>query len=68
MSKSFNSTEFRKKIGILTDNSGLYERLSIYDNLKFYCEMYGVPSKRIEEVLDTVNLKDEEEKSCFKAI
>ena len=24
----------RKKIGVLTDNSGLYGRLSIYDNLE----------------------------------
>ena len=35
----------RKKIGVLTDNSGLYERLSIYDNLKLYCDLYDVPHK-----------------------
>lgn len=29
-----------KRIGILTDNSGLYERLSIYDNLLLFCDLY----------------------------
>lgn len=56
----------RKKIGVLTDNSGLYERLSIYDNLKLYCELYEVPQKRIEEVLSIVNLEDEKKKVVSK--
>ncbi len=30
-----------KRIGILTDNSGLYERLSIYDNLLLFCDLYN---------------------------
>lgn len=56
----------RKKIGVLTDNSGLYERLSIYDNLKLYCELYDVPKKRIEEVLSIVNLENEKKKIVSK--
>lgn len=56
----------RKKIGVLTDNSGLYERLSIYDNLKLYCDLYEVPKKRIEEVLSIVNLEDEKKKVVSK--
>jgi len=58
--------EVRKKIGVLTDNSGLYGRLSIYDNLKLYCELYEVPEKRIDEVLDIVNLKSEKKKIVSK--
>lgn len=50
---------YHKKIGVLTDNSGLYNRLTIYDNLKLYCKLYNVPLKRIEEVLHIVNLEDE---------
>jgi len=49
---------YQKRFGVLTDNSGLYDRLSIYDNLKLYCTLYDVPFKRIEEVLDIVNLRD----------
>ena len=56
----------RKKIGVLTDNSGLYGRLSIYDNLKLFCDLYEVPVKRIEEVLDIVNLKSEKKKVVSK--
>lgn len=56
----------RKKIGVLTDNSGLYGRLSIYDNLKLYCDLYEVPINRIDEVLDIVNLKSEKKKIVSK--
>lgn len=56
----------RKKIGVLTDNSGLYGRLSIYDNLKLFCDLYGVPVKRIEKVLDIVNLNSEKKKVVSK--
>lgn len=34
---------FQRRFGVLTDNSGLYERLSIYDNLMLYCKLYRVP-------------------------
>jgi ABC-2 type transport system ATP-binding protein len=56
----------RGRIGVLTDNSGLYERLSIYDNLKLYCGLYDVPHSRIDEVLEMVNLKDERKKPVSK--
>lgn len=54
--------KFRSRFGVLTDNSGLYERLSIHDNLKLYCELYNIPYSKIDEVLDTVNLKKEKNK------
>lgn len=50
---------YMKRIGVLTDNSGLYERLTIYDNLAFYCRLYEVNETRIDEVLETVNLLKE---------
>lgn len=58
--------ESRKKIGVLTDNSGLYGRLSIYDNLKLFCELYEVPLSRINEVLAIVNLENEKKKVVSK--
>ncbi|WP_062108349.1 ABC transporter ATP-binding protein [Bacillus niameyensis] len=61
--KVFGQTLSKKKnpammqrIGILTDNSGLYDRLSIYDNLQLFCRLYDVAEQRIDEVLDQVNL------------
>lgn len=55
-------SEFRQRFGVLTDNSGLYGRLSIYENLKLYCQLYDVPLSTIDEVLDAVNLKAEQKK------
>lgn len=55
-------SEFRRRFGVLTDNSGLYGRLSIYDNLKLYCDLYDVPYSKIDEVLYAVNLKEEKAK------
>jgi len=57
---------YQKKIGVLTDNSGLYERLTVYDNLKLYCQLYDVSLKRISEVLAMVNLQNEQKKIVSK--
>ncbi|WP_066195452.1 MULTISPECIES: ABC transporter ATP-binding protein [Gracilibacillus] len=55
-----NTPEYRKRFGVVTDNSGLYTRLSIYDNLKLYADLYDVPLQRITEGLEAVNLKEEQ--------
>lgn len=52
----------RKQFGVLTDNSGLYDRLSIEDNLLFYCDLYDVAKGKVDEVLDLVQLKEEKKK------
>lgn len=54
--------EFRKRIGVITDNSGLYQRLSVFDNLKLYCRLYDVPLKKIDQSLEMVNLQGEKTK------
>lgn len=59
-------SEARKKFGVLTDNSGLYEKLSIEDNLLFYCELYNVPRLRVDEVLTVVQLEKEKKKRVDK--
>lgn len=46
-----------KSIGIMMDNFGLYERLSCYDNLKFYTMLNRVNKERIMEVLGKVGLQ-----------
>lgn len=48
----------RKRFGVLTDNSGLYGRLSIIENLQLYCKLYDLPISRVDEALDFVNLKE----------
>ncbi|MBC5636845.1 ABC transporter ATP-binding protein [Ornithinibacillus sp. BX22] len=63
---ALNKGSYRKRIGVLSDNSGLYQRLSIEDNMKLYCELYDVPKKRMDEVLDLVNLLEEKKKIVSK--
>ncbi len=45
-----------QKIGIMMDHFGLYERMSCYDNLKFYEMLDGKGSENIEQVLQGVGL------------
>ncbi|MFD1708352.1 ATP-binding cassette domain-containing protein [Siminovitchia sediminis] len=52
----------RGRFGVLTDNSGLYERLSIVDNLKLFSRLYGLPDSRMEEVLDIVHMTKDKNK------
>ena len=60
-----DAQEVRKRIGyVFGGERGVYERLSGYDNLRYFAELYGVPPKlqkrRIEELLEQVGLKDRE--------
>lgn len=45
-----------RKIGMMMDDCGLYERLSCYDNLRLYADLYRVGHDRIGEVLEWVGL------------
>lgn len=46
------------KIGLVLDNTGVYKRLSCYDNLVLFTRIHGVPKSRIGEVLERVGLSD----------
>lgn len=52
----------RKRFGVLTDNSGLYKRLTIEENLEMYCELYSLPKSAMDEALRFVNLVDAKKK------
>ena len=47
-----------RQVGMLLDTSGIYERLSCYDNLRIFASLYRLPKERIKEVLEVVGLKD----------
>ncbi len=40
-------TEIRRRVGILTESPGLYERLPVQYNLEFFAHLYGVPENEI---------------------
>lgn len=45
-----------KRIGMMLDNFGLYERLTVYDNLMLFARLYELPKERIDHVLQQVGL------------
>lgn len=45
-----------RKIGMMLDNFGLYERLSGYENLRLYAKIYGITQTRVDDVLRRVGL------------
>lgn len=55
-----------KMIGMVLDNSGLYDRLSCYDNMLLPARIYGVDKKRIEKLLKRVGLEDASKKAVEK--
>lgn len=53
-----NGSTLRRKIGMISHNSFLYDNLTARENLEFYGRMYEVPDlkKRIIQLLDKVGL------------
>ncbi len=45
-----------KQIGAMMDNYGLYDRLSVYDNMSFYADIYRVPHSAIMDILKSMGL------------
>ena len=59
LGKDINKDESREKVGFVLETDGLYDNMTAYDNLVFYCGLYGVQSKdRISYVLGLVRLSD----------
>lgn len=52
----------RKMCGVLSEDVGLYEPLTVYDNLRFYAEIYGMKradyEQRIDELLSRFEISD----------
>ncbi len=61
-----NKKNIFKNIGVLSDNSGIYERLSVGDNLMLYANLYGVPKKNVEEILDKIGMSETIKKQAKK--
>lgn len=61
-----NRGDVFQHIGVLSDNSGVYERLTVYDNLSLFADIHGVPKKHIDEVLEKVGLLNDKGKQAKK--
>ncbi len=53
-----NAEEIRRRIGVVTHQTFLYNNLTAHENLEFYCRMYDIPGARgrIHEVLAMVGM------------
>ena len=51
-----------QEVGIVTDNSGLYEHVSVYHNMKFFADLLKVDKKRIDFLLERVGLAQDKKK------
>jgi ABC-2 type transport system ATP-binding protein len=49
---SANSLKIRKIIGLVPDNVGLYEELSVYENLDYYGRLYECTEKQRKEGIE----------------
>jgi len=61
-----NGTEIRQRISIMPENPGLYLRLTVIENLRFFAELYGQrnPAPRIAQALEAVNLTNRGRDLC----
>src|SRR5215472_16035969 len=48
--------QLKERIGVVFEDQNLYERLSAQLNLEFSCWLYGLPTARVDEVLELVHL------------
>ena len=54
------------QIGIMMDSFGLYERLSVHDNLAFYADIYRVSHSKIEDALKSIGLYEARKMAVLK--
>lgn len=61
-----NGVEIRQRIAIMPESPGLYLRLSVAENLKYFAGLYGLhhAEKRITDALAAVNLVDRASDLC----
>jgi ABC-2 type transport system ATP-binding protein len=61
-----NGTEIRRRIAIMPESPGLYQRLTVRENLDCFADLYGTtdPAGRIRRALATVNLADRANDVC----
>lgn len=63
--KDYND-ELTNKISAVMDNFGLYERLTVYENLEVFSNIYKTPKKEINSILNKVELLDSKNKVVSK--
>jgi ABC-2 type transport system ATP-binding protein len=61
-----NGAEIRRRIAIVPESPGLYQRLSVRENLECFADLYGTAARReqITRALSAVSLEDRADDVC----
>jgi ABC-2 type transport system ATP-binding protein len=61
-----NAAEIRRRISIMPEAPGLYQRLTVAENLDYFARLYGLPGRqeRMKAALDAVGLADRAQDPC----
>jgi ABC-2 type transport system ATP-binding protein len=61
-----NGAEIRRRIAIMPETPGLYQRLSVAENLECFADLYEVtePVARVQQALRAVNMSDRAHDPC----
>ena len=61
-----NGVEIRQRISVMPENPGLYLRLTVEENLRFFAGLFSLqqPQQRISRALEAVNLSDRANDLC----
>lgn len=62
---TLNSDDFAQ-IGIVSDTSGFYEKMSLYKNIQVYSKWFGVSNQQVDAILKRVGLYDSRHKPAEK--
>lgn len=54
------------RIGLVTDNSGVYDKLTVIENMKLYCKIHKVPVSEANRLLQRVGLEKDKKKLAEK--
>ncbi len=64
------SNKIRERVGILTETSSLYQRLSVRDNLDFFAKVHDIPKEerdlRIKNLVKQFDIADKENEAAGK--
>lgn len=56
----------RRQMGALIDRTGLYERLTVRENLRLFADLFGQPRSRADEMIELVGLADRAKRRVAK--
>ena len=60
------AAEIRQRISIMPESPGLYQRLTVTENLEYFARLYGLPGRqeRMKQALEAVGLTDRAHDLC----